>query len=243
LGHSDLQTEHGNTHVLPQLQRDAVKRVEDVVLCRGRDAGCPAPPAQIRTCRSPGCGSYRRRLSSKRKFGYQKEFNKYKQMGEIAYVQSMQEQAFQFVRDSPREFMKLIAKRVIYFWDGSGRYYLGAIPWHWLPSSYLVVSILLLPALLIALLRNLLAWQLFFGAVLLYPLPYDLTLSQVRYRQAIEPIILLPIANAGVEAADRFDSFFRSSGARAGWLRYQHRQELSSSEKCGTLENFDQPSG
>jgi hypothetical protein len=30
----------------------------------------PAPPAQIRTCRISACGSYRRCLASKRKFGY-----------------------------------------------------------------------------------------------------------------------------------------------------------------------------
>ena len=33
---------------------------------------------------------------------------------------------------------------------------------------------------------------------MLYPLPYYLTFSQVRYRHAIEPVILLLIANAGV---------------------------------------------
>jgi hypothetical protein len=34
---------------------------------RGRDAGCPAPPAQIRTCSFPACGSYLGCLASKRK--------------------------------------------------------------------------------------------------------------------------------------------------------------------------------
>src|ERR1700693_987273 len=37
--------------------------------------------------------------------GNQKEFNKYKQMGEFAYIQSRQEQAFQFVRESPWKSM------------------------------------------------------------------------------------------------------------------------------------------
>jgi hypothetical protein len=34
---------------------------------RGRDAGCPAPPAQIRTGSFPACGSYRGCLASKRR--------------------------------------------------------------------------------------------------------------------------------------------------------------------------------
>ena len=78
--------------------------------------------------------------------------------------------------------------------------YQTAIPWYWAPSSFAVVSFLLLPALLAAHRRNLRGWPMFLGALLLYPLPYYLTFSQVRYRHAIEPLILLLIAYAGVEA-------------------------------------------
>jgi hypothetical protein len=63
--------------------------------------------------------------------------------------------------------------------------------------------------LLVAHRRNLHAWQMFFGVLLLYPLPYYLTYSQVRYRHAIEPIILLLIAYAGVETVDKVASFAR----------------------------------
>jgi 4-amino-4-deoxy-L-arabinose transferase-like glycosyltransferase len=149
--------------------------------------------------------------------GYQTEFNKYRQMGEIAYIRSNQEQAFQFVRDSPLEFLTLTAKRVMYFWDGSAMYYLGTMPWYWLPSSFLVMSLLLLPALLVAHRRNLHAWQMFFGALLLYPLPYYLTFSQMRYRHAIEPIILLLIVYAGVESAGKCASFYRAFRGRAAY--------------------------
>jgi hypothetical protein len=52
---------------------------------------------------------------------------------------------------------------------------------------------------------------MFFGAILLYPLPYYLTFSQVRYRHAVEPLILLFIAYAGIKAAGKCVSFFRST--------------------------------
>jgi hypothetical protein len=45
-----------------------------------------------------------------------------------------------------------------------------------------------------------------------------LTFTQTRYRHLIEPIILLLIAYAGVEAAERFSSFIRSSGGRRGFV-------------------------
>jgi hypothetical protein len=86
-----------------------------------------------------------------------------------------------------------------------------------LPSSFLVMSLLLLPALLVAHRRNLHAWQMFFGALLLYPLPYYLTFSQMRYRHAIEPIILLLIVYAGVESAGKCASFYRAFRGRAAY--------------------------
>jgi 4-amino-4-deoxy-L-arabinose transferase-like glycosyltransferase len=133
--------------------------------------------------------------------GNMKEFQEYWRMGEIAYIRSRGERAFQFVREYPREFATLTAKRVSYFWDGSSMDYLKPIPWYWMPSSYAVVSFLVLPALLIAHRRRLQAWPMFFGLLLLYPVPYYLTFTQVRYRHPIEPIMVLLIAFAGAEAA------------------------------------------
>jgi 4-amino-4-deoxy-L-arabinose transferase-like glycosyltransferase len=142
--------------------------------------------------------------------GNPKEYAEYREMGEIAYVRSRRERAFRFVRDYPLEFLTLTGKRVGYFWDGSAMNYFAPVSWYWVPSSFLIVSLLLLPALLVARRQNLPAWQLFFGALLVYPAPYYLTFSQVRYRHAVEPIILLLIAYAGVTTASRLNACFRS---------------------------------
>ena len=70
LGHSSPTTTLAfDTQTKEKSQRDALSKLEEL-LCRGRDAGYPTPPAQIRTCSIPSCGSYRRCLASKRRLGY-----------------------------------------------------------------------------------------------------------------------------------------------------------------------------
>ena len=137
------------------------------------------------------------------------EYTQYREMGEAAYVRSKDEQAIQFVHDYPREFITLTAKRVLYFWDGSAMGYRPRIAWYWVPFSFAVLSFLLLPALLVARWQNLRAWQMFYGALLLYPLPYYLTYSQVRYRHVLEPIILLLVAYAGLQTMSRLSAISR----------------------------------
>lgn len=171
-------------------------------------------------------GSLGRGESGTHPTGNPNEYASYMRMGEIAYVQSKQKLAFQFVRDYPWEFITLTAKRVAYFWDGSSMDYRAPVAWYWMPSSFAVLSFLLLPALLVAHRRNLHAWQMSFGALLLYPLPYYVTFSQVRYRHAIEPILLLLIAYAGVEAATKFVS--SAKRAQQAFAETGSRQPLSS---------------
>jgi hypothetical protein len=89
---------------------------------------------------------------------------------------------------------------VVYFWDGSAIGYRPAIAWYWLPGSFAAFSFLLMPAMLVAHRRQLHAWPLFFAALLLYPLPYYLTYSQVRYRHVLEPLMLLLVCYAASSA-------------------------------------------
>jgi hypothetical protein len=146
--------------------------------------------------------------------GNAKELSKYLRMGEIAYIQSRQETAIQYVRTAPREFWALTAKRVLYFWDGSAMHYFTTIPWYWVPSSFLLFSVSLLPALLVAHRNYLHAWQMFFGVLLLYPVPYYLTFSHVRYRHVIEPVMLLMLCYAGDTLWQKVKSAVRSHDAR-----------------------------
>lgn len=131
------------------------------------------------------------------------EFQNYQQMGDVGYNRWKAQQALRFIRDYPWEFVSLTAKRVVYFWDGSGMAYRPPTAWYWLPWSFLPLSLLAMPVLGMALRRRVYAWQLFWGAFLLYPAPYYLVFSLVRYRHVLEPLLLLLVAYAAVEILGR----------------------------------------
>lgn len=151
-------------------------------------------------------GSLGRGWGGRHPTGNPKEFQKYSQMGEIAYIRDRQEQALDFVRQYPGEFLTLTLKRMSYFWDGSSMDYLAPMPRYWLPATYVVLSFLLLPALLAASRRNLYGLPMFFGLLLLYPVPYYLTFTQARYRHPIEPLMVLLVAYLGVETTRKLQA-------------------------------------
>lgn len=124
------------------------------------------------------------------------EYASYKELGERAYVRRRWTEAVWFVRRHPGEFMSLTAARVVFFWDGSAMIYRTTIAPVWLPWSFMAFSLASLAALLVAKRTNLFGWQVFLGILALYPLPYYLTFSYVRYRHAIEPLMLLLVAYA-----------------------------------------------
>lgn len=131
------------------------------------------------------------------------ELVRYQAMGEPAYARWKMHESLNWVRSSKWDFLKLTARRVAYFWDGSAIGYRQAIAWYWLPWSFAALSFLLLPAMLVAHRRQLHAWPLFFAAILLYPLPYYLTYSQARYRHVLEPLMLLLLCFAAAETFSR----------------------------------------
>ena len=136
-------------------------------------------------------------------------------MGDVGYNRLKAQQALRFIRDYPREFVSLTAKRVVYFWDGSRMAYRPPTAWYWLPWSFLPLSLLAAPALGMALRRRVYAWQLFLGAFLLYPAPHYLVFSLVRYRHVLEPLLLLLVAYAAREiSAQRFPSL---GAGENGW--------------------------
>ncbi len=123
--------------------------------------------------------------------GNPEQLTLYRTMGEPAFVQSKLHDALTAVRENPSRFIRTTAERVGYFWDGSAMGYRTTVAWYWLPGSFAAVSFLVLPSLLAAILRRMYAWQLFFGALLLYPMPYYITFSQVRYRHGVEPLMVV----------------------------------------------------
>ncbi len=124
------------------------------------------------------------------------ELEAYKRMGEVPYVRAKTQEAIAWVEQNKALFARNTADRVLYFWDGSAIGYRRKVAAYWQPWSFLVFSVLLLPSMLVAHRKQLFGWPLFFAVVIAYPLPYYLTYSQLRYRHALEPLMVLLLCYA-----------------------------------------------
>ncbi len=116
------------------------------------------------------------------------EREQYTRMGEIAYVAVKREEAIAFVRQYPREFLALTAKRLYAFWSGGMIDYGGGpfLPWLYGPFALLTLFGWLLAA------RDRHEGQgLLLGLFLLYPWPFYVAFPQARNRHAIEPEMLV----------------------------------------------------
>lgn len=119
------------------------------------------------------------------------EYAKFKQMGERAYVATKGKLAVEFVKHYPREFAELCGTRAVAFWTGTILDYINPKFEVWRKWFYWPLSALMLYGLIVALARGVEGGWLYFWLILLYPIPYYLTLPQLRYRHAIEPELLL----------------------------------------------------
>lgn len=117
------------------------------------------------------------------------ERDQYARMGEIAYVAAKRDEALEFVRQNPREFLTLTLWRMRLFWssemtsDGRER----SLPWPWV---YGPLSLLAALGLLFAAGDKVRGAGLFLGLLLLFPLPNYIAFAQTRYRHPIEPEML-----------------------------------------------------
>jgi 4-amino-4-deoxy-L-arabinose transferase-like glycosyltransferase len=115
------------------------------------------------------------------------EMNRYRQLGEIAYVTVRKREAVEYIRDDYGRFFGLCAKRFVYYWTGIPR------PSEKLASSilrnaaYWTSSILAFWGLVRALCKQQRGAWLFFWLILLYPAVYYVVFPHPRYRHPIEP--------------------------------------------------------
>lgn len=132
------------------------------------------------------------------------EFAEYQRVGELQYVRERAQTGKDFVRNHTRDFLLLTLRRIPMFWDGTQMRYNIPIARLWLPWTFLPFSVAFLLALPYACDRRVRGWALFLMATMVYPLPYYITFSQVRYRLAIEPLMLLVVCWAVFDVAGRF---------------------------------------
>jgi len=114
---------------------------------------------------------------------------KYISLGEQGYIQWAKNDALQFVREYPGEFLDLTIHRVWWFWDGTPLNYESG-GW-WRPWQFWPLSCVGWLGLLFTLTRRPRGWMLLAATLFIYPVPYYLSYCSSKYRHAIEPELLL----------------------------------------------------
>jgi 4-amino-4-deoxy-L-arabinose transferase-like glycosyltransferase len=114
---------------------------------------------------------------------------KYIKLGEQGYIQWAKNDALQFVREYPGEFLNLTIHRVWWFWDGTPLIYESG-HW-WKPWQFWPLSCGGWLGLLFVLTRRPRGWILLAAPLFIYPVPYYLSYCSSRYRHAVEPELLL----------------------------------------------------
>lgn len=122
------------------------------------------------------------------------ELEKYRRMGEIAYIAEKKREAFQFIVRNPRTFAKLTALRFLMWWTGEEWKIHGTsklAPWGTAGQvfGFGMESALAFVGLALAI-RNgnsdALAYTIF---LVFYPLAYYVTFPELRFRHPLEPIM------------------------------------------------------
>ncbi len=129
------------------------------------------------------------------------EYQKYKNIGEIAYIELYRSQAISYVRQHPRRFLSKTADRFMNVWTAHVFSYIirKSAP----PRDLQAVALLPLltfSGLALAAARKNRFSPYFAALILLYPLPYYITFPATRYRHPIEPVMLLMASYFVVEA-------------------------------------------
>jgi len=117
-------------------------------------------------------------------------FHQYQSMGETAFLEMKKQEFMDHVAQHPQEFLKLSAQRFWYFWDGTSALYSygngetrRSMYWPW--SLLMAIGAIHFGYV------NRSKAILFITVFLLYPLPYYFAYPHIRYRHAIEPMMLL----------------------------------------------------
>jgi Dolichyl-phosphate-mannose-protein mannosyltransferase len=118
------------------------------------------------------------------------ELEKYKQMGELGYIQSRSDEAINWIREHPAEYGVKVVQRAIAFWTGYrvsqiylfyGRFELIKRLFFALPALGAFLSLFFL--------RNK-AFPFIFAILLLYPIVFFITHVELRQRLPIEPLLI-----------------------------------------------------
>jgi hypothetical protein len=136
------------------------------------------------------------------------ETRHYAQLGENAYLSEKWTRAATFFRQKPALFCRLTGRRIIATWIGTGHPYSDFLRADSLLVRVVILSNVILTlgtaigALLLVRLKNPFAVPLVIFPML-YPLVYYVTHTSLRYRHAIDPVLILLLVFAAAAALSR----------------------------------------
>lgn len=130
--------------------------------------------------------------------GNEREFEKFRRMGELPYIQESKRQALDFIVAQPGTFFWLTLRRVLYFWTGNPQL-LQIFPpsGRFVEARYVLfslVSVLAFLGLYLAFRSHNPAVPLFTITLLVFPIVYYIAHPTPRYRHTIEPTMVVLIA-------------------------------------------------
>ena len=131
------------------------------------------------------------------------ELAKYKQMGEVAYVQMKKREVLDFIRTHRAMFAKLCVRRAVFFWYGTPRDTGTAVLTESRNLGFLLSSILAFAGLWAMWQRLNPATFLFASLLFAAPLVYYFTFPHPRYRAPIEPEMLILMVGLFLSAEPR----------------------------------------
>jgi hypothetical protein len=119
------------------------------------------------------------------------EFDRFRQMGEIAYEANCRRLAFDWIREHPQRFLVISLKRFFYYWNGVPRPTDSTAPWDFRSSLFLASSVLVIWGAVRALRQRWPGAWLFAGLIATYPTVYYFVFPHARYRHPIEPELFI----------------------------------------------------
>jgi 4-amino-4-deoxy-L-arabinose transferase-like glycosyltransferase len=127
--------------------------------------------------------------------GNEREFEKFRRMGELSYIQESKRQALGFIAAQPGTFFALTLKRVLYFWTGNPQLLqIFPLSGRFVTARYVLftlVSVLAFLGLMLAFRSHNPAVPLFAITLLVFPIVYYITHPTPRYRHPIEPAMVV----------------------------------------------------
>ncbi len=128
------------------------------------------------------------------------ELERFQRMGELAYAEACKRQAFDWVRNNPRQFAIISLKRFFYYWNGVPKPTNSTSPVDFRTSAFLATSVLAIWGAIRAVRQKRQGAWLFAGLLLTYPTTYYFVFPHARYRHPIEPEMTILIVFLIAEA-------------------------------------------